>query len=158
MPSPKLAVDTMYIQWLSGLSIRRVAKYHNIGRMAVYGAFVKAYGVDCCNLRKQSLARVIYKEYGDISLAMTARGIEGLFRSPKTEDNYSRIQSIGYNPPERYDRLCHSGDYSARCLESKSYTPETYLNLCHYIEVSRITTKLVYLTMMSRMNRMTNLT
>lgn len=153
----KLPVTTMYIQWLSGLSIRRIAKHHNIGRMMVYGALVRTYGVDCCNLRKQSLARVIYKEYGNIDLAMSARGTEGLFRSPKTEDNYSKFQSSGYGASNRNNDFRTSADDFYSYLETRDYNAETYLNLCHYIEVSRITTKLVYLTMMSRMNRMTSL-
>lgn len=134
-----LPVDKMYILWLSGLSIRKIAKAYNVGRMAVYGALVRSYGKDCCSLRRQSLARVVYKEYGDLMLAMTARGIDGLYRTQKTEDNYSKLQST---------------DLSEYHLAAPVVPVDTWLRLGYYREVSRLTTKLVYLTMMARMNRM----
>lgn len=132
-------VDTMYIQWLSGLSIRKIGRAHGIGRMTVYSRFVLAYGKDCCNLRKQSLARVVMKEYGDLALAMVARGSSGLYRTKKTEDNYSRTQSTDL------------ADYH---LTYPVDTANTCLRLSYYMAVSKITTRLVYLTMMSRMNRL----
>lgn len=101
-------VAEMYDLWLQGLSIRRVSGHYGIGRMAAYEAMKRQYGGDCCDLRKQSLARVVVKDYGDKSLASRARGIEGLYRTAKTENYYSRMQttdldeySLYYEPEEK---------------------------------------------------------
>lgn len=83
----------MYKMWLSGLSIRKIANIYSIGRMAVWGQLTRKYGISACSPKKQSLARVAYREYGDLELAMRARGIEGSFISQKTEDNYTRCQT-----------------------------------------------------------------
>lgn len=106
--------------------------------MSVHTAFVRKYGKDCCDLRRQSLARVILKEYGDLDLAMAARGTDGLYRTQKTEDNYSRLQST---------------DLSDYHLASDDEPPDTWLYLCYYIEVSRLTTLLIYLAIWGRTNR-----
>lgn len=139
MRTSDLPVDTMYIQWLSGLSLRKIGRAYNIGRMRVYGEFTRRYGKDCCNLRKQSLARAVYADYADLELAMKARGSVGLFRSRKTEDNYSKLQTTNIS------------DYH---LATPEIAADTYLKLSYYMYVSRMTTKLLYLTMLSRMNQM----
>ncbi len=88
-----LDVDAMYRDWLSGLSIRKISYLYNVGRGRVWKMLTDRYGLDACCLRKQSLARIVYQEYGDVDLAMRARGTEGLYRSQKTMNNYSKNQS-----------------------------------------------------------------
>jgi hypothetical protein len=91
----ELSQDTqeMYKLWLSGLSIRKIGAMYGVGRMSVWGRLTRAYGLNACTPSHQSLARICYKEYGDLVLAERARGIEGLFMSGKTEDNYSKHQT-----------------------------------------------------------------
>lgn len=86
-------VDAMYRDWLSGLSIRKISYLYNVGRGRVWKLLTDKYGSDACCLRKQSLARIVYQEYGDVDLAMRARGTDGLYRSQKTMNNYSKNQS-----------------------------------------------------------------
>lgn len=83
-------VQEMYNMWLSGKSIRKIAYCFNIGRGKLQLAFRKAYGKDACNLRMQSLARVVYQEYGDTETARKAKDTEGLYISQKTMDNHSK--------------------------------------------------------------------
>jgi hypothetical protein len=131
----------MYRQWLSGLSIRRIAFIHGLGRMAVYGAFVRAYGKDCCNLQKQSFARVLYKDYGDLELALRGMDTDGLYRTAKTEQNYSNHEA------RDLDKYCLTYEPEPN--------PQDPLRLDLYVFSIYTAKKLIYLTMMSRMNRMT---
>jgi hypothetical protein len=86
-------VKEMYRLWLSGKSIRKIARAYDVGRMAVWAALRREYGKDACSPQKQSLARVCYKEYGDLETALRAKGIEGLYMSERTENNYSKHQT-----------------------------------------------------------------
>lgn len=90
---PQVDVASMYTLWLSGMSIRNIGKQVGLGRMSVWATLVKHYGKDACNLRKQSLSRVVYQEYGDIELATAAKGSDGLYRTARAEKNYSRCQT-----------------------------------------------------------------
>lgn len=90
---PIVDVEAMYTLWLSGLSIRNIGKQVGLGRMSVHSTLVKQYGKDACNLRKQSLSRVVYQEYGDMELSVAARGSDGLYRTTRAEKNYSRCQT-----------------------------------------------------------------
>ena len=83
-------LENMYTLWLSGLSLRKIGRRYHLGKSTVWAKLTAVYGGDACNLRKQSLARVCYKEYGDLQLALRARGIEGLYMSEQTERNYSK--------------------------------------------------------------------
>lgn len=88
-----LDVEAMYQDWLMGLSIRNIGKRYNLGRMSVFALFRKHFGNDATNLRKQSLSRVVYQEYGDMQLATKASGSEGLFRTIRAEKSYSKHQT-----------------------------------------------------------------
>lgn len=83
-------VQEMYNMWLSGKSIRKIAYCFNIGRGKLQLAFRKAYGKDACNPRMQSLARIVYQEYGDKVTAGKAKDTKGLYLSQKTMDNHSK--------------------------------------------------------------------
>jgi DNA-binding CsgD family transcriptional regulator len=137
---PVLDPVELYTLWLSGKSLRAIGKMFGVGRMAIYGTLSRAYGKDCCTLRKQSLARIVFKEYGDMDLAIKAKGIEGLFRSEKTENSYSEHQSC---------------DISTKNIRAVVSTYEEGISLPLYYKVSQLTTRLIYLTMMSRMNKLT---
>lgn len=89
----KVTAGDLYDLWLSGLSIRNIGKRFGLGRMSVHSILTKHYGKDACNLRKQSLSRVIYQEYGDKLLAQRASGSDGLYRTTKSEKNYTRCQT-----------------------------------------------------------------
>lgn len=92
----------MYKLWLSGKSVRKIAAIYGISRMGAWYKLTKTYGLDACSPAKQSLARVAYQEYQDFDLAMRAMGIEGLFISPKTEDNYTRYQTKAARSNQTY--------------------------------------------------------
>jgi hypothetical protein len=66
--------------------------------MAVHGRFRKAYGINACNLREQSLARVVAQEYGDMDLTIRCMNSPGLYRSIKTERAYSKCQTVELEP------------------------------------------------------------
>lgn len=87
-------VQQMYDLWLSGLSIRNVGRKLGVGRMSVWAKLTKYFGKDATNLRKQSLSRVVYQEYGDRDLATRAKGSEGLYRTERVERNYSKCQTF----------------------------------------------------------------
>lgn len=133
-------IDEMYQQWLGGLSIRRIGAKYQLGRMSVWGAFQRAYGKDACNLRKQSLARVVYKEYGDVELAKKARGIEGLFHTAITEENYSHYQTTDLT---KY----HLASLMSLDSQRKGFNLDQYMFLTAY------TTHILYVTMWNRINR-----
>lgn len=135
-----LPVETMYQQWLGGLSIRKIARYYQVGRMAVWGAFNRTYGKNACNLRKQSLARVVFQEYGDMVLAERVRGIDGLFRTTATDNNYSQFQTTDLNK-----------HHLASLISSDSQRGE--LNLVLYRQVTILTAHIIYLTIWNRTNR-----
>ena len=130
--------EEMYINWLSGLSIRNIGRIFGLNRMVVYTRFTKMYGKNACNLREQSLARVVYKEYGDLELARKAKDSPGLFRTTKSENNYSKIQTT---------------DLSKYQLRSRvPEVAEVGLRLPIYRRVCKLTTHLIYLTMWYRTN------
>ena len=102
----------MYGLCLNGWSLRRIGIHYKKGRMWVHSRLRQSYGHDATNLRKNSLSRVIVKEYGDLKLAAAVANTDGLFKTYATEDNYSRTQSIGlleafvaYIPPKKEPRL-----------------------------------------------------
>jgi hypothetical protein len=130
----------LYDLWLSGKSLRTIGKMVGVGRMAIYGALSRKYGKDCCCLRKQSLARIIYQEYGDMDLAIKARGIEGLYRSEKTENHYSEFQ--GY-------------EVATKNLRAATVDSPEGITLPLYYKVSQITTLIIYLAIWGRVNRHT---
>lgn len=113
--------EVMYHSWLSGLSIRNIGKHEGLGRMSVHATLTKHYGKDATNLRKQSLARVVYQEYGDIELAMAARGSDGLYRTARAEKNYSRCQT--------YEVAVNNLSYVPAELETE-INLNTYLLIC----------------------------
>jgi hypothetical protein len=128
----------LYELWLSGKSLRTIGRMVGVGRMAVYGSLSRKYGKDCCALRKQSLARIVYQEYGNMDLAIKARGIEGLYRSEKTENNYSEHQ--GY-------------ELATKNLRAATVDSPDSLTLPLYYKALQITTLIIYLAMWSRVNR-----
>lgn len=106
-----------YDEWLQGRSLRQIASKWCVGRAKVYDLIRKTYGRDACSIRKQSLARHIYQEYGDLEQAKRAIGIEGLYHSAKTEAMYTRhkfcpldieieYEEPEYRPPMRMCLVC----------------------------------------------------
>ena len=134
-----LSVEQMYQQWLGGLSLRKIGHINGLGRMTVLAAFRKVYGKDACNLRKQSLARIVFQEYGDMELADRARNIDGLFRSTKTDNNYSKMQTTDLD------------NYHLTSPVLINSQPKFNLRL--YKFVTRCTTHMLYLTLWNRVNR-----
>lgn len=125
---PQVDVAAMYELWLSGLSIRNIGKHVGLGRMSVHATLVKQYGKDACNLRKQSLSRVIYQEYGDMELATRAEGSDGLYRTARAEKNYSR---------------CQTYDVAVNNLSYEPEVPEVELSLPMYIWFSQYITSML---------------
>lgn len=123
---PQIDVAAMYEMWLTGLSIRNIGKHVGIGRMSVHSTLTKHYGKDACNLRKQSLSRVVYQEYGDMELATAARGSNGLFRTARAEKNYSKHQT--------YDCVTVNLAYEVPDTETELLLP-LYIWFSEYITV-----------------------
>lgn len=135
--SALINAEVMYDLWLSGLSIRKIAAINNIGRGRCWKMLTSKYGKDACNLRKQSLARVVYQEYGDRELAEKARGTDGLFRSEKTMRNYSNNNSsLSFNEelvdPEVLIDYISVTDYrdNYEDIEDTEVTLKVYLWIC----------------------------
>jgi hypothetical protein len=114
-------VEQMYQDWLSGMSIRNIGKRYNLGRMSVFTLFRTHFGKDATNLRKQSLSRVVYQEYGDMSLATKASGSEGLFRTIRAEKSYSKHQT--------YEAALSKVVYTMEDIETP-VNLNTYLYIC----------------------------
>lgn len=129
----------MYELWLGGTAIRKIGKRYGLGRMRVWSILNRHYGKGATAPRKQSLARTVYREYGDLETATKARGIEGLFRSGRTENNYSKWQTVEFKTTPT---LAHHVDSQG-----------VYLNLMFYRKVADLTAHLLYLTIWNHINR-----
>lgn len=121
-------VEQMYQQWLGGMSIRNIGKRYNLGRMSVFALFRKHFGNDATCLRRQSLARVIYQEYGDLKLARNAAGSDGLFRTIRAEKSYSKHQT--------YEAVTVNLVYEME-------EPELPVNLNTYLYICELTVKVI---------------
>jgi hypothetical protein len=80
--------EVLYDLWIyKRLSLRRIGDLYGWSRTAVHKAIRDKYGASATDRKKQSLARVIAEEYGDIETVKKTLNIEGSYYTTKMENN-----------------------------------------------------------------------
>jgi hypothetical protein len=106
-----VTTETLYKNWLAGLSLRSIGRKYNLGFHTVYNRILSKYGKDACDIRKNGLARVVVSDYGDYELANKCLNVPGRYFSYHKENTLSAYQSIEsldylpYQPEQDYETL-----------------------------------------------------
>lgn len=69
--------ETLYYQWLAGLSLRKLAHQYGVSHSTIKNHIQKAYGRDATDPVRNSLVRSLSQDYPDFSVAYWLRMCHG---------------------------------------------------------------------------------